>query len=571
MAYPNPEQGRVANPVLNKGTGGFALDYGANAQAQRETGIDVSAFVQQAGAAGSVGRALENTGDNLAKIADSMIQSVNRRAVDNADIYIAEGNREIGTMLAEEKDPRKWQQLADEIGNRWQESSLADKSLMPAAKEAITRKMLKWRIDLGTQVIRSAHDRAVQMEADGLEGARLTALGNKNWQQADQITQLQVERQLISPATAAKQRIMAKKMEEDDQEEAQRNQHYDEINADPDGWIERNPTRPADMSAGTYDSLRNKAERNSEGLRQDDAKRFADGMESSVLAGVPWGPSMADEWEKDNPRITPLIREKMKAAILQFNDKTTRQNIYQRADYYASIWTTEAMEFDPKKDGWARYWELQQKIAMLPAPIRGDVSQVLERRSPNRYGNGEGENEIPTAPKQIISYELNEMLKNGRFGGFDNGQGVYDADYPDANAPGDRKKGQPVLPEDKNTTRELHVRDKKAYAVALDRKAKLEEAVNKWLRTQKNPTAEDALKYLYEITDEQTAGGLVDFLDAKLRGQTGAPPRALYTQPPDEPEERKKKVKGVNTPYEEPDLPRNPGPSSNILLPPGKI
>lgn len=387
LAYGTPAQGRLLPPALARGTGGFAVDYSASAAAQKETGIDASAFVQAAGAAGSIGQAIENTGEYASKMANQMIESVNRHAVDKSDVYMAQGNQEIAVALADEKDPRKWAEISGTIAGKWKDAALADKSLYPAAKDAIASRFTKWQIETGTATLRSAHDRAIQVETEGLEGARLAALAENNPEKANAITGVMVDRQLIGADTAERQKAHTKEVVEQNEIKLKAAEYKGYQNSvataaatQPMAEVEKH-INSLPIDAADKVKLINYAQ----GINRDGTASLASQVADGIASGT-----IPDKYELEatfgkSPFLTPALKKDMRDSLQKFNvqeAKLAKEGPGGLSNFVRTY--TAAVNWHPKQHSEESARELYNMIAdvraTVPDDYAGEVTQLLHQK-----------------------------------------------------------------------------------------------------------------------------------------------------------------------------------------------
>ena len=193
---------------MDRGTGGFRVNYDELLAAQRAPTLDGRSFAMEAGAVGqAVGQAAQGLSEGMMQIAQKQFESINRRKVSEASAKLAAANDSIADFMAKEPDETKWLALFQGEAQKWESAILKDDTLSPAARDAIGSRISAWKITTESQVRRASFGESLKKEAAEMEGNRLIALNNKEWDKANQITDKQVELGIIHKDTAARQRI----------------------------------------------------------------------------------------------------------------------------------------------------------------------------------------------------------------------------------------------------------------------------------------------------------------------------------------------------------------------------
>lgn len=494
--------------------------------------LNIPGFAAEAGAGAAIGRGMEGLGEGGARIAQEIYESANRQKVDEAGAKLAAASQDISREIAAEPDQSKWVGIFETHAAKWEQDLLKDQTLSPAARDAIESRISEWKIRGSSSTLRAAFDARIRKEAEGLEGGRIMALNAGNYEEAERLTQEQERRGLIAEDTAARQRVQAANARREAEEKAAFDLQYDAIKRDPRAWLSVNKERPEDMKAATFERLVNLAQQTDHEQSAADAEAFINDMVSSRESGVPYTPAVADEWRKGDPRITPAMREEMRAHIIRMNDAAAKASIAANAPEIASQLRTEVANFDWQKDGELEYYKLRMRINELPAPIQGEVSRGLEMKFPGRAG----ELDAPKEVKDLVEDTLTSMFNAGQFGQFDHGTGK-------------NAKGEPVDAPGQSPDEE-YKRSPLDYQRALRAKAIIGGKMRRWLDANPKATPEDAQKKLYEFVPDATRASLLDLFDPSPRS---VPSPAQANTPP---------------PRESPEgLPDNPGPADNTLLP----
>jgi hypothetical protein len=165
---------------------------------------------------------------------------------------------------------------------------------------------------------------------------------------------------------------------------------------------------------------------------------------------------------------------------------------------------------------------------------------VLEKKFPGRQPLPD----VTPETQKLTNETLTSMFNGGLFGSFDHGTGLD-------------KDGKPAIGD---AAGEVFKRNRVDYEKALKNMATVGGKMRVWLQANPNATPEQAQKKLYEFAPEATRAGFFDMLDAASPAKPAsrdaaipATPAPMDTTP--------------GTPDANEDLPSNPGPAENILLP----
>ena len=476
----------------DNGAGGFRINLAEIAAAQQAPSIDARSFAMSEAAVGAaVGNAAQGLSEGGLRIASEIFESTNRRKVDNAASALAAASQDIAMEVQKEQDPNKWVGIFNTHAAKWESTLLNDKELSPAARDAISAKVADWKIRGSSGTLRAAFDHSIKLESQGLEGKRITAAAAGDWDTAEAVTREQESRGLIGADTAARQRVQTASMKEAKEKEAAFNSQYDAVHKDPKGWKAANPERPETMDAVVYDRLVNEAD----SVIHANMTTLADSLTNAVASGEIQSPAAVDEWEKDNPDITPVMRKLARDHVIRMRDATAREAMAANAPEIASQLRSEAKMFDPKRDSMEKYYALRLRIAELPAGIEGDVSQILEAKSPDRIAAMKPPSSLVALGDDI----LHSMFVNGDFGSFDNGTGV-------------NQRGEPVAKPGESPD-EVYKRNQRQYQDAIVRKSKLGGAFEKWLKLHPQATEKQAQAKIYELMPEGTRARILDRRD----------------------------------------------------------
>lgn len=179
--YKEPERLRP-----DPGTRGFTVDLSAVAAAQEATKINAEGFVKQAGAGAYIGKALQDAGHEMGKLAVEQFKSINRRKGEEAQIMLTAARKHIAQLQSEEPDETRWSEIFEREASKWSDTLLKDKSLSPVAREDIEAQISAFLITGRSGTVQASARRSFQREHDVLEGGRRQALQSGDGTLADQ-------------------------------------------------------------------------------------------------------------------------------------------------------------------------------------------------------------------------------------------------------------------------------------------------------------------------------------------------------------------------------------------------
>ncbi len=574
------------SPAPARASEGFRIDYGPVADAQSATQINVPSFVAADLAAGDVGEGLEQLGAGIGKIALSTKESVNRKAVDETDIQIATAQKEIGEAFAKEKDPTKWPEIFKTISGKWKEAALKNNTIGPEARHAIAQKFNLFELHGETSAYRMAHDQAITNEHDTLEGQRIAFARNGDRKGANGMTRTMKDRGLIGSVTEQNQLASTEKLVEQKEQDVK----IAEYNRAEESVLLAARTRPtADVLAVISDpkfgggklseddrrKLYNTAQAAGNDATHQQLGEIADGIAAGTIK------SDADLKAIKSPFFTPSIRQEAEKLLDKQNliaDANEREA--HGSENFAKLYR-EAMEYSPSKD--PKKTQFLDIITRARRFVGNDddglIRGIMYRKAGAVAPKIEPPQALKTAVKQSIGATFDVQLRPYK-------QAVEAAE--DSIQKRDTKEAQLAL------TKAQEAYDAKNQELIKSQGA-AQRKMDDWMK--KNPQAKDTdvWKQVNEDIPDAAAPYVVDSLydevyDDPSPNAVPSPPDddtpppgeykfPTYKQNPDgtvtqeKPTEEDKKQKktdkkpGKVEPYEEPDLPTNPGSPSNILLP----
>jgi hypothetical protein len=515
---PNVPQARLRAPQVDLGGVSSAAGRLAGASQQAETPLEP--FLAPGRGLQQVGQGLDAVGNVLAQLASARAQAKN-------DLDLAESQTALDMAFADmEKvkqttSPDRWEEEWSTRKTAALEQVFNNDRLSPIARQRLQVLAKRWE---GETSVRVAQDSTIEIgrrAADAWQTTFQRALDTGDLERAAAINQNANPVYVPESAKYQNEQAIAGK-----RDEIKYNAYYDAIQQDARGMREILKTRPDGMSATMHAKLVDAAKE----VDKENVAADVDRLENAIVTGAIKVPAEVDTWEQDNPRITPAMRDAARGSIIRRNDATARANIEANAPTLASRYYAEAKNFDWNRDGEEAYWNLRMRINELPAPLQGEVSGVLEKKFPGRQPLPD-----PTPETQKLTNEtLTSMFNGGLFGSFDHGTGMD-------------KDGKPAIGD---AAGEVYKRNRGDYEKALKNMATVGGKMRVWLQANPNATPEDAQKQLYKFASDEMLAAFFDKLD-EVKPITPAP---MDTTP------------GTTAGNDE--LPSNPGPAENILLPP---
>lgn len=232
---------------------------------------------------------------------------------------------------------------------------------------------------------------------------------------------------------------------------------------------------------------------------------LSDDLENQVAGGAITVPEQIDEWQKDNPAVTPRMREIAKDYLNRRNSAAEKTRIEEQGPEMASKLWTEVDSFDPKKDtNREQYFEFRARIDQLPEAMRAPLRKRLDDRQMNR---------MPDPPKNLQDLSesiLNSMFRGQQFGLF---KGTRDVKVPRADG------GVERVPDSNspNGWKQERWFDFRKEQAALEEKARVGGAVTRWLAMNPNADEKKVREFIYTATDDATLAGVLDILDDAAR------------------------------------------------------
>lgn len=165
------------------GSRGFVVhnDFSAASQAPL---IDRRGFVAAAASAGAIGESMQRVGGALNEMAMQQFRAINERKVLEAQDMLALGQDEIAAQITAEHDETKWEGIAQKGADDHVKKVLADKSLSPDARDAITARATMWRTRVVGETKVTSARRSFQLLGEQHNAGFIRELGNGNYDSA---------------------------------------------------------------------------------------------------------------------------------------------------------------------------------------------------------------------------------------------------------------------------------------------------------------------------------------------------------------------------------------------------
>lgn len=456
------------------------------------------------------GRGLENLGQGIGQVSKPFQDLAIARAEAQNDLDVASAQNMLAVKFAEFEGqmqnlpPQQWQEAFAPIGEQAVTEALGNEKLSPSARRRIELYGKRWLADAAVRVMTSATvETGRRAEAELFVNVQRSLMtgdieGAKRQYQAIKDDIAAGRKSYVDPRKG-----LAVEADIREAEETQKkNALYDEASQDPRAFLQKYAKRPAEMSAAMHSAVMNHAQE----IDRENVAGDVDRLQNAITGGSITVPEQIDEWEKDNARLTPEMRAAAKRLLAGTTTAARRQWVLDHARELASELYSKAKEFDFKKDGEAKYWDLRMQIAELPAPIEGEVSGVLERKFPGRSG---GDDPAPENVRMVRDV-LDGWFKAGKFGSFDNDKYVLDVN---GNQVIDQRTGMPEM---------TSVRNQDQYDRALRHKANIEGLMRRWLEAHPDASPEAAMKEVNRILPESTRGSLMDMFDTAIQAAKAA-------------------------------------------------
>ena len=472
----------------DNGAGGFRINLAEIAAAQQAPSLDVRSFAMSEAAVGAaVGNAAQGLSEGGLRITQEIFASTNRRKVDEASSRLAAASQDIAREIKKhENDPSKWVEIFNTHAAKWEGTLLDDKTLSPAARDAISAQFSDWKIRGSSGTLRASFDQSVKMETEGLEGKRITAAAAGNWDEAEAVTREQEARGLIGADTAARQRVQTAELRKDAEKKAKWGAEYKLIDKAPDAYLQDHGAQRADETPEEHMHRIGVAERAAADKFQERSNGIADALSSpdfkpnelpALLEGLP-----------------PRIAAKWRAAYADSQDEKMKA-IHADPRYINATWgklDDMVQSFDRKApDARERYSEIRALALTLPEGWRQHPLAALDGKWSAK----------PPDPDKAIESELDDSIdgvyKAGGFGpvtrpiteGLNPASGQWEK-AQDGVEYLRKREGREPLPEDQ-------------IQGPRSAKAALKIHVREYLRRNPGATPEDAFKALNDMRDRQ--------------------------------------------------------------------
>lgn len=500
---------------------GFIVDTRAlQASAGAVPQIDPRGFIAQAGAGAAIGQAVSSVGNSLAEIQAKQMEAINIRKESEAIRAMDEEDAKILAAIKNEPDETKWHDIANTRIAAFRERLLDKEAnpLSPVARAAIVDRLDVWQSRRRAGIITQSADHSRQRAADEVNAQIIRSMDKGDYETPRQLARKAVEAGYFGADQEAKLEVAIR----DHADKAAREERM-------------NNTLTVARTQGREAARKYADEHGADAIEKEKLLSAADSVHRDMLAlkteelsnaiasGQITVPAEIDNWEPDNPTITPEVRAQYKAHLIQQNNAIEKERQRANAPENMSRLVSEIQNLDPEKATDADFVRLDLAVQSLPEGYRRVPSQKLDIKL-NRARSADNPDDDSVKLGDDI---LHSMLNAGKFGSFDNGTGKD-------------SKGNPAIGIENG---EVSKRDPKQYQEALTRKAKVGGQFHRWIKANPKATPDEIQKQIYKLTGEPVAAGLLDDL-------FGPPPQSIG--PVD--------LTG--------ELPRHSaGPPENILLP----
>ena len=165
------------------GSRGFVVHNDFSA-ASRIPQIDSRGFVAAAASVGAIGEGMQKVGGALNEMAMQQFRAINERKVLEAQDMLEMGQAEIAAQITAEPDEMKWEGIAQKGADEHVKKVLADKSLSPDARDAITARATMWRTRVVGETKVTSARRSFQLLGEQHNAGFIRELGNGNYDRA---------------------------------------------------------------------------------------------------------------------------------------------------------------------------------------------------------------------------------------------------------------------------------------------------------------------------------------------------------------------------------------------------
>lgn len=359
----------------------------------------------QAAALGDLAKSISNVGDAFAAHADRIdrIDQAGRESQIRNQLSEAYANHQI--ELEKNPDPASYLPKTQEFLQQ-QQSLLDSSDISPETKARLGIHFddfaTRARIDAAQGAARLANQRAGLAFANELDSAKSTG-DRRAFEDAKQRA---IQAGVLLPEKAAA-------LDQDFQRTVVHNDNLAHINADPNGWLQENPTdKPLpDYNPIEWQKLQDYAQQRLRSHTYDAASKIQD----AIVEGKITTPEQIDQYAAD---LRPSAREELKITLLK-NADAADKSLRASPEYQAqTVGQVSAMlaDYQPASDDFDR--QFVQMDALTRTLPEGAVKAELQRRIKDvRDGKL---SEIKTHADSAMA-ALDAAYKGGRFGKLSDG------------------------------------------------------------------------------------------------------------------------------------------------------
>lgn len=520
---PRPSEMALAPPprgIITPRTEGVGATVNLNTEAAMAPALGMA----------KVGAGLTEAGSAVSQLAEKYAEAKSISQQAEAQRHMEAAETMITQETAAEPDETKWAAIADKHITKAKEA-IATIPMSVRTAELVRPAVDRWGMHRQDGVVIEAQKTGIKKAVGDLnykiQNAKLTGNGAALEQN------LAARRQLGASTDGQDEndRIEFQQQQQKKAEAARKAQVYDEATTDPDGWLKRYATRPADMPPELHAYGDAKAK---EAIRER-TSTTVDRFEDAVAGGEITVPDEVDKWEEGNPNIRPTVRAQLKASLLRRQDANEKERARATAPEESSALLTKIRSMDPDKATDEDFVKLSTAINELPVGYRQLPRDVLNRR----WRKYEGED--TAAEKSMLGYGeklMGSMYDGGDFGSFINSELITDKD------------GKPVIDTETGKPKVKWVKDFDQEQKAIEAKKKLGGLFHRWFMNNPKAKEEDVRIWLKQHSDSATLIRAADDYEAQ------SAPSSAMTGPKIDPA-------GIMN-----DLPSEPaGPPENTLLP----
>ncbi len=470
--------------------------------ATRTTRVDAEAAAAPARGFQEVIAGLTKAGGKVAELFAAKAQADNVVAEHQADVKMMERQGIIQAQIAQEPDNSKWESIVTRnLGEL--EKELGDITMHPEARMGVQMKMEKYQAGIFKDVaIEAANDSLRKARAAGFAKMEM-AIVNRDPNALEHNAKAMAgagfitEEQANLAVTKGNQTITEENQRE--KEQAQYDMGLNSIRTQgPEAALKTFESDSTDLTETNRARLINAAQQ----VQREQTSAAADDLENAIASKTITVPEEIDEWKKDDPSVTPSMREDAKRRLrLMQSGETQRVMAAQGPEIASRLWT-EADSFNPKKQTAEDYFRFRQRIDELPEEMRAPVRKRLDDRFFQR-----------TPPLPADKKSLGEQLLTSMYHGQQ--MGIWKGTRPRM---GD--DGKPMTDLDGNVKKERWT-DYRAQQKALTEKSRIGGSFARWLSINPEATEDQIKTFIYKEADKSVVSALFDAVQGAGAAATG--------------------------------------------------